>query len=77
MVSRWSVGAYGSLVNINALVPEPILLPDGTSIPAPFAITDVYEPSWDNIGLNWKLLLVHSLVYLIVTLIIQKKKDIL
>ncbi|MDH6100612.1 ATP-binding cassette domain-containing protein [Anabaenopsis sp. FSS-46] len=77
MVSRWSVGAYGSLVNINALVPEPILLPDGTSIPAPFAITDVYEPSWDNISLNWKLLLVHSLVYLIVTFIIQKKKDIL
>ncbi|MDH6055421.1 ATP-binding cassette domain-containing protein [Umezakia ovalisporum] len=76
-ISRWSVGAYGSLVNINALVPEPTLLPKGTTIAPPFVITDVYDPSWYNLGLNWGLLLLHSFVYVIVTLIIQKRKDII
>jgi putative ABC transport system ATP-binding protein len=76
-ISRWSVGAYGSLVNINALVPEPTLLPKGTTIAPPFVITDVYDPSWYNLSLNWGLLLLHSFVYVIVTLIIQKRKDII
>jgi ABC-type multidrug transport system ATPase subunit len=77
MISRWSVGAYGSLVNINSLVPEVKVLPDGTEIEAPFNITDVYDPDWSNLTLNWQILLIHSLAYLIFTWIMQKRKDIL
>lgn len=77
MISRWSVGAYGSLVDINSLVPEVKVLPDGTEIEPPFKITEVYNPDWSNLSLNWKILLVHSLVYLTIAWILQKRKDIL
>jgi putative ABC transport system ATP-binding protein len=77
MVSRWSVGAYGSLIDINSLVPEVKVLPDGTRIEPPFKITEVYNPDWSNLSLNWKILFVHSLIYLTVTWIMQKRKDIL
>ncbi|BAQ66302.1 ATP-binding cassette domain-containing protein [Geminocystis sp. NIES-3709] len=77
MISRWSVGAYGSLVNINSLVPEVKVLPDGTEIEPPFKITDVYDPDWGNLSLNWKILVLHSLIYLTITWIMQKRKDIL
>lgn len=77
MVSRWSVGAYGSLVNINNLVPEVKVLPDGTKIEAPFKITDVYDPDWSNLSLNWKILLLHSFIYISIAWIMQKRKDIL
>jgi len=77
MISRWSVGAYGSLVNINKLVPEVKILPDGTKIEAPFKITEVYNPQWDNLTLNWQILILHSLIYLLITWMMQKRKDIL
>jgi ABC transport system ATP-binding/permease protein len=77
MLSRWSVGAYGSLVNVNAMVPEPTKLPDGSTLPQPFETTAVYDPTWENLGLNWGILGVHTLVYLGLTLWIQKRKDIL
>lgn len=77
MVSRWSVGAYGSLVNINDLVPEVKVLPDGTEIEAPFKITHVYDPDWSNLSLNWKILLLHSFIYISIAWFMQKRKDIL
>jgi ABC-type multidrug transport system ATPase subunit len=76
MLSRWSVGAYGSLVNVNAMVPEATVLPDGTTMPLPFEPTAIYEPTWANLGLNWGMLLLHSTVYLGLTLLVQKRKDI-
>lgn len=76
MLSRWSVGAYGSLVNVNALVPAPTKLPDGSTIPLPFDPTPIYDATWDNLRLNWGILLVHTAVYLILTLGLQKRKDI-
>jgi ABC-type transport system involved in multi-copper enzyme maturation permease subunit len=76
MLSRWSVGAYGSLVNINAMVPDPIYLPNGTLAPMPFEKTPIYAATWDNLGLNSGILLLHALVYLIVTWWLQKRKDI-
>lgn len=76
MLSRWSVGAYGSSVNINAMVPDPIYLPNGTLAPMPFEKTPIYAATWDNLGLNWGILLLHALVYLIVTWWLQKRKDI-
>ncbi|BAQ62351.1 ABC transporter [Geminocystis sp. NIES-3708] len=77
MISRWSVGAYGSLVDLNNLVPEVKILPDGTKIEAPFKITEVYNPDSSNLSLNWKILVLHSVVYLTLTWMMQKRKDIL
>ncbi len=77
MLSRWSVGAYGSLVNVNAMVPTPTQLPDGSTLPQPFDPTPVYDPTWENLSLNWAILCVHILVYLMLTLWLQKRKDIL
>ncbi|WP_341524969.1 ATP-binding cassette domain-containing protein [Nostoc sp. UHCC 0302] len=76
MLSRWSVGAYGTLVNVNGLVPAPTKLPDGSIVPQPFEITSVYDPTWENLILNWGILLVHAVVYLIATFFLQKRKDI-
>ncbi|AFY79969.1 ATP-binding cassette domain-containing protein [Oscillatoria acuminata] len=76
MLSRWSVGAYGSLVNVNAMVPEATVLPDGTTMPLPFEPTAIYDPTWENLGLNWGMLLLHATVYLGLTLWVQKRKDI-
>lgn len=76
MLSRWSVGAYGILVNVNAMVPAPTQLPDGSTLPQSFEITPVYEPTWQNLSLNWGLLCLHAVVYLSLTLWLQKRKDI-
>lgn len=77
MLSRWSVGAYGSLVNVNAMVPAATKLPDGSTLPQPFEPTPVYDPTWENLSLNWGVLCVHILIYLMLTLWLQKRKDIL
>ena len=61
MLSRWSVGAYGILAQVNEIT-------DSTN--------KVYEANWDNLLLNWGILLVHILVYLIITVIVQKQKDV-
>ncbi len=76
MLSRWSVGAYGALVNINAMVPEAIKLPDGTTVAQPFEPTPVYDPTWENLLLNWGILCLHALTYLTITFWLQKQKDI-
>jgi ABC transport system ATP-binding/permease protein len=75
-ISRWSVGAYGSLVNVNAMVPKPIELPDRTILPQLFEKSAVYEPTLQNLALNWGILGLHAAVYLTVTLVLQKRKDI-
>jgi ABC-type multidrug transport system ATPase subunit/pSer/pThr/pTyr-binding forkhead associated (FHA) protein len=76
MLSRWSVGAYGSLVNVNAMVPEPTRLPDGSTIPLPFEASPVYDPTWHNLLLNWGMLGVHAIVYAVIAFWVQKRKDI-
>lgn len=76
MLSRWSVGAYGSLVDVNAMVPQPIELLDGSTVPQPFEPTAIYDPTWQNLGLNWGMLLLHGAVYLGVTYWVQRRKDI-
>ncbi|MBD2205816.1 ATP-binding cassette domain-containing protein [Calothrix sp. FACHB-1219] len=76
MLSRWSVGAYGALVNVNGLVPEPTKLPDGSTVPQPFEPTAVYEATWGNLHLNWGFLLLHAAIYLTITFWLQKRKDI-
>ncbi|QLE54520.1 ATP-binding cassette domain-containing protein [Nostoc sp. TCL26-01] len=76
MLSRWSVAAYGAIVNLNAMVPAPIQLPDGSTVPQPFEPTSIYDATWSNLSLNWSLLCVHTIMYLAVTFYLQKRKDI-
>lgn len=77
MLSRWSVGAYASLVDVNSMVPEAMKLPDGTTVPLPFDGSDVYNATWENLSLNWGVLCLHTLIYLGLTIWLQKRKDIL
>ncbi|MEB3341498.1 ATP-binding cassette domain-containing protein [Okeania sp.] len=77
MLSRWSVAAYGSLVNVNKMVPEATELPDGSIILLPFEGSDVYNLDWENLGLSWGVLCLHSLIYLGLTIWFQKQKDII
>jgi ABC transport system ATP-binding/permease protein len=77
MMSRWSVGAYASLIDINAMVPEPVKLPDGNLLEQVFSPSSTYDSTWPNLGLNWGILGLHTLVYLSVVLWLQKRKDII
>ncbi len=77
MISRWSVAAYASLADINAMVPEPVTLPDGSVLEQVFSTSSTYETTWSNLGLNWGALCAHILVYLGVALYLQKRKDII
>lgn len=74
-LGRWAVGSYGILTQINALVPEPIKLPDGSTVPLPFETTPVYDATWDNLALNWGVLMVHLGACVIAALILQRQKD--
>lgn len=69
MLSRWSVGAYGALADVNAMIPD---LPQ---VPRPFE-ANLYESTWENLSLNWGMLCLHTLVYLVVAAWLQKRKDI-
>ena len=70
MISRWSVGAYGTILNVNALIPKE------HKFPGAFEATSVYDPTWGNLSLNWGILLLHATVYLLITFGLQKRKDI-
>ncbi len=76
MLSRWSIGAYGALVNVNAMVPEALKLPDGSIVTRPFEPTPIYDATLQNLGLNWGLLCLHTAMYLSVAFWLQKRKDI-
>ncbi|MGK7941082.1 MAG: ATP-binding cassette domain-containing protein [Crocosphaera sp.] len=70
MISRWSVGALGSLVNIGGMI--------NPSNPMTSDISkDVYDLNPNNILTNWMCLLLHGLIYWGITYILQKRKDIL
>ncbi|WP_204103380.1 MULTISPECIES: FHA domain-containing protein [Spirulina sp. CCY15215] len=77
MLSRWSVGAYGALVDVNNMIPEPTQLPDGSIVSQPFEATSVYDPTWENLALNWGILFLHAAIYFGVTWWKQKSKDVL
>ena len=73
MLSRWSVGAFGTLVDIGSMVP-PVSPLNPVSVDIPL---EVYQATCRNLGLNWGILLLHSLIYWVITCIVQKQKDIL
>jgi ABC transport system ATP-binding/permease protein len=71
MVSRWSVAAYGTLASVNNLVPV-----DEDLNKTLFRL-DMFENSVSNLLTSWGVLLLHAIVYLLITLWLQKRKDIL
>ncbi len=75
MLSRWSIGAYGSLADVNSMAPT--TFPPGTEMMQKvFTVTPVYDATWENLGLNWGILLAHGVIYNLLTLILQRQKDI-
>jgi ABC transport system ATP-binding/permease protein len=77
MISRWSVGAYGSLIDVNSMVPDPVKLPDGSTLEQIFPPSPTYDATLANLGLNWGILGIHILVYLAISLWLQKRKDVI
>jgi ABC transport system ATP-binding/permease protein len=76
MLSRWSVGAYGILANVNGMVPEQPKILGVAPTPLPFEPTPMYDVTWENLGLNWGMLCLHSFVYTGIAIWQQKRKDI-
>jgi ABC-type multidrug transport system ATPase subunit/ABC-type multidrug transport system permease subunit len=70
-ISRWSVGAYGTLADVNGMVPSAYQATKINALPS-----DMYEATLHNLTLNWSILGLHILVYLILTFWLQKRKDI-
>ena len=75
MLSRWAIGAYGTIVNVNQLLPKSMTKKLIEDMPFPTGIA--YEPTWSNLSFNWFMLIAHITVYLTATALLQKKKDIL
>jgi ABC transport system ATP-binding/permease protein len=75
-IGRWSVGAYGALIDLNNLIP-----PDNNSAGADFSKgirpSDAYNATWPGLGLNWGMLLLQCLVFMGITVWLLKRKDIL
>lgn len=76
MLSRWSIGAYGSLADVNAMAPETNSTLGGEMLNEIFQATPVYDANWENLLLNWGILLAHTLVYAIVAVAVLRRKDI-
>jgi ABC transport system ATP-binding/permease protein len=76
MLSRWSIGAYGALADVNAMAPESSPVLSAKVLKDIFQPSSVYESTWSNLSLNWEILLVHTLIYSIITLMVLRRKDI-
>jgi ABC transport system ATP-binding/permease protein len=77
MLSRWSVSAYGSLVDVNAMIPSSIIMPEHLrSMPQPIQPDHIYDPTWQKLGLDWGILLLSAMIYLVIALYLQKRKDV-
>jgi ABC transport system ATP-binding/permease protein len=75
-ISRWSIGAYGTLIDLNILIPTS-KNDAGIDFSQMMKTSSVYEPTWQNLGLNWGMLLLQSVIYLGVTIWLQQRKDLL
>jgi hypothetical protein len=71
------VGAYGALVDVNAMIPPPITIPGQAPLPQPIATNTIYDPTWHNVGLAWGILWLSGIAYLGITFYLQKRKDLL
>ena len=75
MLSRWAMAAYGTIANINNLVPTALRVNSIEALPFPAGIA--YAPTWENLSFNWLMLVIHITIYLGVTAWLQVRKDIL
>ncbi len=75
-IGRWSIGAYGTLIDLNTLIPTSNN-DAGIDFSQVMKASDVYQTSWQNLGLNWGMLLFQSVVYIGITIWLQKRKDLL
>jgi ABC transport system ATP-binding/permease protein len=75
-ISRWSIGAYGTLIDLNLLIPTSKNGAD-VDFSKVMKVSDVYKASWQNLGINWGMLLLQSVVYIGITIWLQKRKDLL
>ncbi len=73
MLSRWSIGAYGTILNVNNMIPNQIKIL-GRAITQPIEVNPVYDASWANLFLNWVFLCLHAAVYLFLAFWSQKRK---
>lgn len=76
MLSRWSIGAYGSLANVNAMAPQANPELNTQMLNEIFQATPVYDSTWSNLMLNWGILIAHALIYAVIALIVLRRKDI-
>ena len=76
MLSRWSIGAYGSLADVNAMAPEPNAVLTTEILNEIFQPSAAYDATWSNLGLNWGILLLHTFVYSSIALVVLRRKDI-
>jgi ABC transport system ATP-binding/permease protein len=77
MLSRWSVGAYGTLIDVNGMIPKPITIPGQPAIPLPIQPNPNYAATWERLGLDWGVLLLTSTLYVLIALYLQKRKDVI
>jgi ABC transport system ATP-binding/permease protein len=77
MLSRWSVSAYGTLVDVNAMIPQPIVLPGLPPILQPIQPNPSYDSTWEKLGFDWGILLLSAMIYLVIALYLQKRKDVI
>lgn len=77
MIGRWSVGAYGVIVDMNYLIPPN---PENTDLRSTYKLpieqSPIYDASWENLALNWGILILHIAIYLLITYWLQKRKDV-
>ena len=66
MLSRWAMGAYGTVLNVNQL-----------AIGNPPPIETAYEGTWQNLSFSWLMLLFHTTVYLAIIAYLQNRKDVI
>jgi ABC transport system ATP-binding/permease protein len=73
MLSRWAMGACGTIANLNNLVPTAVRTKAIADLPFPTGIA--YEHTWENLSFNWLMLIIHITIYLGVTAWLQIRKD--
>ncbi|MEO1134777.1 MAG: ABC transporter [Cyanobacteria bacterium J06639_1] len=74
-ISRWAIGAYGALVDVNGMVLPPVPTFGGQVAPQPFAENAVYDATLGNLYQNWLGLELHAIAYLAIAFLLLARKD--
>lgn len=73
-ISRWSVAAYAIPLDLNAQAPStlgvPSILQETAQASSPISL-EAYTTSWDNLWLNWSMLVIYIVVYFVIACILQ------